>query len=354
VDALILNCLSYCDLDGCVPGPGEGEVTVVEASESFFSLHSQEELDKDKSFINFAPKVFKALSQADRFKNCYLSNYVNKIDTDNALQFSAVQVETSDDCSYIAFRGTDDTVVGWKEDFYLALMTVPAEEEAVKYLNEVQFGRFNDIRLGGHSKGGHLCIYAADFCDPKIQSRITEIYDHDGPGFYEEFIRSDNFKKIEPKIIRTIPEDSIIGRLLENDAEPIVIESSQKGLLQHDPSTWQVMGNRFVTKEKPSSLSDLFDETLTGWINNLEMDKRKPFIDELFSVLEASGEENLSQIPNCGIKAFGKMIETLNNTSSESSEIQKQLLRIFFANWNDMTQEATKNSKLANLLKPKN
>lgn len=353
VDALIFNCLSYCDLDGCVPGPGEGETTVYEAGLEFLKKYPLEEIEKDKSFTKFAPQILSKIYNCPRFKNCYLSNYVSKTDADSALQFAALQIETSDDCSYIAFRGTDDTVVGWKEDFYLAMMTVSSEEEAVKYLNEIQFGRFNNIRLGGHSKGGHLSIYAADFCDPKIQNRIIEIYDHDGPGFHEDFVRSDRFKKIESKIIRTIPEDSIIGRLLENDAKPIIVESSEKAIMQHDPSSWQVMGDHFVEIEKNSSLSDLFDETLTSWINNLDMDKRKTFVDELFSIFEASGEEHFTQIPNCGIKSMGKMIEALNNQSNESSEIKKQLVKIFFSNWNEMTVEATKNSKLVTLIKSK-
>ena len=169
VDALLLSCLSYVDFADVAPGMGEGKITLEEASERFFTLHSPEELAQDKSFISFAPSMLKALADSDRFKDAYILNYVNDTDISREIQFSAIEIDTSDGATFISFRGTDDTIIGWKEDFNLSFMTVPAEDEAVAYLKKVADGKNNTVRIGGHSKGGHLAVYSAALADDKLK-----------------------------------------------------------------------------------------------------------------------------------------------------------------------------------------
>ena len=183
IDALVLSCLSYVDFTGVVPAEDNALITVEEASERFFTLHSAEELAQDKSFIRFAPDLLRAMARTDRFKNAYILNFVDDTDISRGIQFAAVEIDLSDGTAFISFRGTDDTVVGWKEDFNLSFMTVPSEMEAVRYLRKVTDGRQDKIRLGGHSKGGHLAIFAATTADPETASRIDHVYSFDGPGF---------------------------------------------------------------------------------------------------------------------------------------------------------------------------
>ena len=242
IDALILSCLSYVDLADVVPAKGKGKITIEKASEKFFSIHSDEELAQDKSFINFAPSMLKALAQSDRFKGAYLLNYVNDTDIAREIQFAAVEIDTSDGVVFISYRGTDDSIVGWKEDFNLSFMTVPAENEAVRYLKSVMKGRLDNIRIGGHSKGGHLAVYAAASVPAAISSRIESVYNFDGPGFNHEAMESEQFRNIQPRILKVIPETSIVGRLLENSTKPVVIKSTELGILQHNPMSWQLEG----------------------------------------------------------------------------------------------------------------
>lgn len=337
IDALILACLSYVQLDEAVPAPGQGSIRLEDAYMKYFALHSEDKPSEEKIFIKYVPYIMELMAAAPRFKDLMLSDFVDKTDIDRGIQFAALRIDTGDGCSFISYRGTDDNIVGWKEDFYLSCRTVPAEAEAVEYLNEVELGNFNGIRLGGHSKGGHLSVYAVCCADARVASRVKKIYDFDGPGYNEEILNSEEFRNIEKDIMRVLPEFSIIGRLLENRIPPIVIESTSMALLQHDPDNWQIVGKHFVTKEKLSPMSDLFDETLTHWIDSLSSEEKEAYIEDLFAVLEASGEARITDIYSGGIKAFRNMLLRLNKQSPESSNITKQLLKIFFTNWTEMT-----------------
>ena len=342
IDALILSCLSYVDFKGVVPGKGEGIITVEEAANKFFSIHSDEELAQDKSFINFAPSMFRALAGTDRFKNAYLLNFVDDTDISREIQFAAVEIDLSDGTSFISFRGTDDTVIGWKEDFNLSFMTVPAEDEAEKYLRDVTEGRLDKIRLGGHSKGGHLAIYAATTADSEIASRIDRVYSFDGPGFNHEAMESEKFKTVIPRISKYIPETSILGRLLENSVEPVVVKSNELGIMQHDPMSWQVEGKNFETCMCTDKISDTFDETMSIWLNDMSFEDRKIFVDELFSVFEASGFEYLSSMSKVGIKGTRAMIERMGQIRNESGAMVRTLVKMFLVNFNALKDNVLK------------
>ena len=342
IDALILSCLSYVNFDKVIPAKGRGKITMEKASEKFFSIHSEEELAQDKSFISFAPAMLKALGKTERFRNAYLQNYVDDTDISREIQFAALEIITSDGFSFISFRGTDDTVIGWKEDFNLSFMTVPAEDEAARYLKKVMKGRLDKVRIGGHSKGGHLAIYAAATATSEVSDRIERIYNFDGPGFNHEAKQTENFRHIQPKIVKVIPQTSIIGRLLENTAEPIVVRSTELGIMQHDPLSWQLEGKEFDICSSTDMISDLFDETMTGWLNDMTFEDRKQFVDELFSVFEASGCEYLSTMTKVGVKGTRAMIERMHRIRNDSGAKVRTLVKMFFVNLNVLRDSVVK------------
>ncbi len=343
IDALILSCLSYVNFTGVVPSKGDGLITIEEASEKFFMIHSPEELAQDKSFIRFAPDLLRALAKTDRFRNSYLLNFVDDTDISRGIQFAAVEIDLPDETSFISFRGTDDTVVGWKEDFNLSFMTVPSEMEAVRYLRSVTAGRQDKIRMGGHSKGGHLAIFAATTADPAIASRIDHVYSFDGPGFNHEAMEAELFRNVQPRITKVIPETSIIGRLLENSTEPIVVKSSELGIMQHDPLSWQIEGKEFETCMSTDKISDTFDETMTIWLGDMTFEDRKVFVDELFSVFEASGCEYLSTMSKVGIKGTRAMIERMGQIRNDSAgAMVRTLVKMFLVNFNALKDNVLK------------
>lgn len=342
IDALILSSLSYVDFKGVIPLRGEGIITVEEASARFFGLHSEEELAQDKSFINYAPSILKALAGTERFRNAFLLNFEDDTDISREIQFAAVEIDTSDGAAFISFRGTDDTIIGWKEDFNLSYMTVPAENEAASYLKEVTEGRDEKIRIGGHSKGGHLAIYAAMAADSGLQSRIEKVYSFDGPGFNHEAMETEKFKSLQPKIFKVIPETSIIGRLLENTTEPLIVKSTELGIMQHDPLSWQLEGKRFETCDTTDKISDTFDETMSVWLGEMSFEDRKVFVDELFSVFEASGCEYLSTMSKVGIKGTRAMIERMGQIRNDSGAKVRTLVKMFLINLNTLKDSVLK------------
>lgn len=335
VDNLILSYLAYVNLDGISTIAGENSDTIERVSGKFFELHTEEELEKDKSFIHDAPYMMREMASAPRFSNLRVKNYINKVDASIQVQFSAVEIMLDDHVSYIAYRGTDDTIVGWKEDFNLSNGIVPAQTMSVDYLNRVAEGRENSLIVGGHSKGGNLAIYASAKCESAVQDRIQRVYDNDGPGFWKDFFEKPGFAKIEDKIVRIIPECSVIGMLLDHTAQSIYVESSQKGILQHDGLSWEIMGSAFVRKDGLDKKAELFDVTLRGWIDGMEVKEREETIDDFFSVLEASGATTLTELQNGGLKSLTAMLKQMEALKPETKQVTESLVKSLFAHWTE-------------------
>ncbi|MCQ2502515.1 MAG: DUF2974 domain-containing protein [Saccharofermentans sp.] len=342
VDALLLGNLSYVNFENIVPTIGEGRITIKDACDKYYEIHSAEEIAADRSFIKYAPPLMKAIAESDRYKDAYLLNYVSDTDTLRQIQFAAVEILTSDGASFISYRGTDDTVIAWKEDCYLSFKTVPAETEAAIYLQHVIEDRDNPVRLGGHSKGGHLAIYAAMNVDSELTDRIETIYNFDGPGFNQEIMELECFKRIQPKIKKYVPQTSLVGTFLYNTTEPTVVRSNEIGVMQHDPLSWQVEGKEFVTCEDTDMISHLFDDTVSGWLDEMDFAARKTFVDDLFAVLEASGCENVSMIFKIGIKGTKAMLEQTTKISSSSSGKIRTLIKMFVVNVNKLSNNVAK------------
>lgn len=335
VDNLVLSYFAYVNLDGIDMITKGRSASLKEVSQEFFEMHTEQELKADKSFIRLAPYMMKEMAESVRFGNSRIQNYVNIIVTEEELQFSAVEIILGDGTSYMAFRGTDDTIVGWKEDFNLSNGIVPAQKAAAAYLNEYGAASQRLLRTGGHSKGGNLSVYAAAKCEKKIQDRIIEVYDNDGPGFTMEFLEDEGFRAILPKINRIIPECSIIGMLLNHGAEPVMVSSTQKGVYQHDGLSWEVLGPRFVYKPDLNRKACLFNDTLHKWIDGMDGKQRDILINDLFSVLEATGAQTLTQVQDGGLKNIKTMLGKIESLNPESRGIVEELIKSLFSHWTE-------------------
>lgn len=331
VDNLLMSYLAYVRMDGIAPSPGEPPKSLKEISEEFFRIHSEEYLKKEKSLTRLAWKVMPKMLETERFGGVRIRNYVNYISQKNEVQFCAMEILLDDGTSFVAYRGTDDTIVGWKEDFAMVTGEVPAQATAVEYLNYVGHSCECELRVGGHSKGGNLAVYAAAQCEPEIQNRITVIYNNDGPGFRREFLESPGLAMIQSRIVRIVPESSIVGLLLLHNIKPQIIRSTQNGAMQHDGITWEVLGNRFVRAEEISMASAVFDKTLKKWMDEIEEPQRGAFIDDLFSVLEAPGVETFTELQNGGLRSLKEILSKIEDLQPESKKIVQQLLKGFLS-----------------------
>ncbi len=298
VDNLILSTLSYIDFDQTgIDLSGKCDVTIKEAGEKFAFLHADEKMNPGRIIPVAIFELFDILSRCQRFCDMKLSYYVNQVDEKEEKQFSAITVELGDGNFCIAFRGTDDTIVGWKEDFNMCFKSpVPSQMQAVEYLHQIARGKRGRIYMGGHSKGGNLAIYAAVFTTPLIKRRIRQVCSFDSPGFTKEILESDSFFGIAPKIKSIVPQSSMIGMLFERDEEYDVVASTQIGLFQHDMFSWQVMGDDFVYVDDISTSSSRVEYRMKEFIQSMSYEEREKFVEEIFSVVEQTGAKTLSQL----------------------------------------------------------
>ena len=341
VDNLILACFSYVNLDGISAVTKQKGIGLKKLTKEFMKLHTMKELEADKSFIRLAPFMMMEMAKSVRFGKCVVRNYVNDIVTEAEQQFAAMEIVLEDGTSYVSFRGTDDTIIGWKEDFNLSTGVVPAQKRAIEYLQKISEHTDGMLRVGGHSKGGNLAIYGSVMCK-SAHEKILEIYSNDGPGFSREFQELPETKEMMPKIIRIIPEYSIIGTLLEHEKEPVIVASSSKGLLQHDAFSWEVQGPALVRRDSLNKTALRFIEILHKWIDGMDMEQKRLLIEDLFATLQASGYENLSEVQSGGLKSLAAMVKRAEKFAPESRGMMQELLTAICGGWLEQLQADTK------------
>ena len=245
---------------------------------------------KNKEFI-------KRVVTSNRYKDIELCFYVE--DTNDLIekQFSAVTFLLPNNTMYISFRGTDSTLTGWKEDFNMAFMLpVPAQKEALNYVEKVTKLIPRKFYIGGHSKGGNLAVYAGCNLSNSLSTRIIKIYSHDGPGFIKEFLTTSNYQNIKDKIEKVVPSSSIIGMLLYTNEKYKIIKSSARCILEHDSFSWLVEDNNFIILKDLSDGTAYTNKVINDFISNLSKKEREIFIDSLFTVLKSTGLTTLDEI----------------------------------------------------------
>ena len=291
VDSLILSSAAYIHFPDIIPEVGSWKGV---RFQELYRAEFFEEMFHNIPLGEDTKNLFFALAASPRFRDIRVMGYTEQFDLVSEKQFSAMTFMVQPDLYYIAFRGTDSTLVGWKEDFNMTFKSpIPSQEEAVRYIEKAALYCSGKILTGGHSKGGNLAVYAAAMCRENIQNRISKIYSHDGPGFLETTLNSREFQSISSRIEKTLPQSAVIGMLLEHRANFEIVKSNTLGLLQHDQFTWEIEGNNFIYIEKLTKNARFTDKTLTDWLNHLTEEERERFVDALYSVLSAN---NLTSI----------------------------------------------------------
>ena len=239
-------------------------------------------------------RLLYAMASSPRWRNIKIGNFVEKLCDQSEEQFAAITVYLDDDHACAVFRGTDATLVGWKEDFNMAFLPViPSQADAADYVTKLGKSFPGKLLLMGHSKGGNLAAYAGMFCDPEIQKRIERVYPLDSPGFIGNTLESEEYERIQSRVHKVIPKGSLIGMLLENHGAYSVVESNQMGIMQHDPFSWQVTDGAFNTLEEISSGAKYMNKTLNSWIAGMSIDERIRLVDVLYGLLTAGNIENV-------------------------------------------------------------
>ena len=334
VDSLILSMLSYLDMKDIVPAPGEeGELSVWAASKAFLERNPDPKATKMGVLIpKDIVKMMKAMRSTKRFGTLKMSGFVNVIDPETELQFSAVTFLLGNGTAVVTYRGTDDTLVGWKEDMNMCFLpVVPAQLKAVEYLTAVAQRHQGKIILTGHSKGGNLAVYAAVHSDASIRQRITAVYSNDGPGFGKNILDDPDYLEMRPRICNLVPQSSVVGMLLEHDENFTVVKSRQKtGFLQHNGLSWEILGNSFVHLKDVTPDSRKLDRTVNQWIRDMTPEQREEFAEAVYQLFSVDGAQTLTDLVAARKKWFShtksldpKVHETIQKMFSELIGINK-------------------------------
>ncbi len=324
LDVLALTELTYLPFDRIVP---QGDTTNIEVRLS----DAAELVDRTTDFIvtDQHLQLVDVLATSKRFKNLKLLNYVDEYDPDVQKQFAAMTYRLTMDVYLVVFRGTDDTLIGWKEDFHMTYMDhVPSQRRAASYLQHVmkEFpkGRF---LVAGHSKGGNLAAYACSYLPDYLFERVDDIYSYDAPGLNKAIIETEGYQRTSPKIHRFVPQGSIVGMMLEVP-EPATIVKSRAfgGFAQHDAFTWMVEKDGFVTLDQTSHDSQQTDQTLKQWVRETSADERKKFFDTFFGIFLDAGITSINDLKN--LKNFSKIKEIFQNAQDLDPTEREMLERL--------------------------
>ncbi len=341
IDALILCQITYLNFDGLLSDYDFTEnVSLFDLAQRFknakdFKTRKDTGLLINKNTASF----FLKLAETVRFKDIKITGYTSKIDLAIEEQFAAATYILPDGKIFICYRGTDDSIVGWKEDFNLAIEEeVPAQKDAVEYLKNAAKSLKGKLMIGGHSKGGNLAIYACAKCENKIKSRITCIYNNDGPGFYSSRVNSPEFQEIKEKINSSYPRFSIVGMLFEHVGKQNFVESDETGIMQHDPFSWHILGSDFVLLENNDDASKFFHNTFNEWIKTISPEQREVFVDTIFKVIESTDAKTNTELESNLAKNSVKILRTINRLDPEMRKIcRKTIIEFLKAGHSQLT-----------------
>lgn len=335
IDNVILSLVSYIDFTDIV-SKSRNKIVLKEASQKYFQKHSEEEEKRNIFSIRSAIKLFKKISNYERYNTLTLHNY-EKIVNDNE-QFGAICIDILEDLMYVSFEGTNEDIVGWKEDFLLAYkFPTASQDDAIVYLEKVVGFKNTKVIVGGHSKGGNLALVSALYSSFWVKNRIIKIYNNDGPGVLKEQLESNNFSKLKDKYVHIVPQNSIVGILLYNDNYQ-VITSTSIGIFAHDALSWQVDDTIFM-KDKLVDKNKEFKNIFIEWLEKYNEEERKKCIDELFMILEENGINSLLDIKNDKLRSIYKIVKSSTKISSDSKKMLSKLIILIFSDYSDIIKE---------------
>jgi len=334
VDALILCQLSYLNFTKLAPSSFDSSIKLSELSKLFFASSDFEKRSDLGMLID--PKsneLLKKSGSSARFGDIEVTGFLSEYDEKIEEQFSATTFIFNEggllekQQVFVAFRGTDDTLIGWKEDFNLAFLEkVPAQEDAKAYLQKVaDTYKKAELFIGGHSKGGNLAIYSASHLDEKSKKNLASVYNFDGPGFSQESLDSNEFFSVKSKIRSFFPQFSIVGMLFHHYDSRKIVLSDEKLVMQHNPFSWFVKGISLEEKDGLDSGSELFFKSFNLWFEKITPAQREQFVETIFGLLGSTNAVTNSDLSRDWFKNSGKIIKAF---ASLDTEIRDEAVKI--------------------------
>lgn len=342
IDALVLTELEYLPLEKVVPSDENGEnfVTVKEIAE-YMQEHKQELFDENPMMITEERhEVSQVIADAPRFQSLKFFGVVSEWDKDTTKQFAAVTVEVEPSVRLVVFRGTDETLIGWKEDFLMTYSPlVAAQTDAKEYLAKQASLCDGDLMISGHSKGGNLAIYAAATQEEDVQLRIVDIFCFDSPGLYRSVLETKGYQNIVPLAMRYIPQDSLVGLMLESEVPYVIVKSNATGAMQHSAMTWEIEDGQFIKMEKLTKNSQLNDQTFKKWTESVSDEELELFWNVFFELLFSVGIDTVNDLYGQFMHYVQEFLKAAGNMDEEKRELLTRIALLLvstrFEVWKD-------------------
>ena len=321
-DAVILTLISYMDL-----------TRLFRERDSIYVRDLKKLFERNRPAVKIVGteestrRVVEAAAKSRRFGDLRITDYVDILEDDPPLQFAAMTFRDGRRFAFIAYRGTDTAIAGWKEDFMISFTKTKSQELALSYAEKViEYGP--DWYLGGHSKGSNSALYAACLLPEEQWLDVRKVYLLDGPGFCPEVMDVNLIRRVEPKATCIIPEFSIVGKIFEPEIENTrIVKSSQDAVMQHAPDSWLIDHGDLMTVTKNAEGSVWLNGLVNDWIRDLPLSERPQMVDELFAVFEKAGAKDLSDLkPDTIADAVIELRHLSGTTKKNLTALPKKIL----------------------------
>ena len=333
IDILVLTEIAYLPFDEIVSSSFEEKAAI-----SLNQLGKEFEIIKEKEHENNPFMITKeriqlldVVSKSQRYKDIKVFGFMNDIDDELTKQFAAVCYQWEEESRWIIFRGTDESLTGWKEDFMMTYSDlIPAQTDAIEYLRKQAELFSGSLNISGHSKGGNLSLYASAMQEEDIQHRIQQIYCWDAPGVHRSILGTEGYQRVVSKAKRYIPQDSIVGLMLESQVPYHIIESQGSGISQHSALMWNIEDDHFVELTELTRNSQLTDQTFKQWTEVVSDEDLKLFFDTFFELFFEMGVETVNDVYYNFRIYMQKFFEKAYQMDTEKREILLRVGRLLF------------------------
>ena len=288
LDSLILSELSYMNLDMYVPSLEDNKFINL----SRMRIRDQKAFSYGSVDYKNNLKMVELMKSGNRFKHIKVGLYksnVNEKDSKES-QFFAVTFVLPNGDMYIAFRGTDITINGWKEDFHMAFMdTIPSQTDALAYTKAVLKKYNNPFYIGGHSKGGNLAFYSAlNLDNEEYENRLIKAYSFDGPGFKDGVRKFPSYNNVKGKLVKYMTNRDWVGMVYNNFRKNAIIVSATGFLLGgHDPFTWLVNVPKFrFIRGRRLQVYKNSEVAFNEWLKSVSEEDKVLACDIIFDLLQ--------------------------------------------------------------------
>ena len=328
IDVLVLTEIVYLPFDEIVPKSFDvtEAISLNQLGKEFEKIKEKEHENNPFMITSERIELLEVVSKSQRYKDIKVFGFMNDIDDELTKQFAAVCYQWEEESRWIIFRGTDESLTGWKEDFMMTYSDlIPAQTDAIEYLRKQAELFSGSLNISGHSKGGNLSLYASAMQEETVQDRIKQIYCWDAPGVHRSILGTEGYQRVVSKAKRYIPQDSIVGLMLESQVPYHIIESQGSGISQHSALMWNIEEDHFVELTELTKNSQLTDQTFKQWTEVVSDEDLKLFFDTFFELIFEMGVETVNDVYYNFRMYMQKFFEKAYQMNPEKREV---LLRV--------------------------